>query len=94
MAGGVALNCVANSKIVNEGLFNKIWIQPAAGDAGGAIGAAYACFYIWGRQERRQLKNPDAMHGAYLGPEYDDKDILKVINKYGAVYTHFETFDD
>ena len=94
MAGGVALNCVANSKIADEGLFDKIWVQPAAGDAGGAIGAAYAAFYIWGGNERCITPGVDGMHGAYLGPEYNDKDILKVINTFSAAFTRFENFDE
>ena len=71
MAGGVALNCVANGKLLRRGTFKDIWIQPAAGDAGGALGAALAAWHIVRGQER-QLPNPalDNMQGAYLGPEF------------------------
>lgn len=92
MAGGVALNCVANGKLLKEGIFKDIWIQPASGDAGGALGAAYAGWYIW-KGERRTVEQPDSMKGAYLGPSYDDKSILNTIRKYNASYTHYDNFD-
>jgi len=94
MAGGVALNCVANGKIANTGLFENIWIQPAAGDAGGALGAAYAAYYIGGKNERNINISSDSMKGAYLGPQYADKQILNVIRKYNAGYVYFENFND
>ena len=75
MAGGVALNCVANGKLLRRGTFQDIWIQPAAGDAGGALGAAYAAWHIGLEQERTQVSVPDAMQGSYLGPAFDDIDI-------------------
>jgi carbamoyltransferase len=93
MAGGVALNCVANSKLARSAIFEYIWIQPAAGDAGGALGAAYAVYHIWGKGERKTNVSSDAMKGAYLGPKYDDKHILNVIRKYEADYLYFENFD-
>lgn len=93
MAGGVALNSVANGHLLKEGLFEDIWIQPAAGDAGGALGAAYAVWYIGDRNERKIIADPDAMQGSYLGPEFGDKDILKVASRYQADYKHFENFD-
>jgi carbamoyltransferase len=93
MAGGVALNCVANSKIAKAGIFDDIWIQPAAGDAGGSLGAALAAYHIWGKKERK-LQYPDAMKNAYLGPRYDDKHILNMIHRYDAVFTHFVNDDD
>jgi carbamoyltransferase len=93
MAGGVALNCVANGKLQQEGIFEEVYIQPAAGDAGGALGAALAAEHINFEQPRTVI-SPDAMQGSYLGPEYSDLDILKVARKYKAVYTHFENFDD
>lgn len=93
MAGGVALNCVANGKLQQEGIFDEVYIQPAAGDAGGALGAALAAEHISFEQPRTVIK-PDAMQGSYLGPEYSDLDILKVARRYKAVYTHFENFDD
>jgi len=94
MAGGVALNCVANGKIANAGLFENIWIQPASGDAGGSLGAAYAAYYIGRKEERNINISPDSMKGAYLGPQYNDKHILNVIRKYGAGYSYFENFND
>lgn len=93
MAGGVALNCVANSRIQDEGIFKNIWIQPAAGDAGGALGAAYAAYHIYHDREKIISYN-DLMKGAYLGPEYDDKAILRIIKKQGASYQHYNDFDE
>lgn len=84
LAGGVALNCVSNGKIRESGLFKNIWIQPAAGDAGGAVGAAMATWYIHEKKERKVV-TPDAMSGAYLGPEFTDKDIENMIRKTGAI---------
>ena len=76
IAGGVALNCVANGKLAKSGLFKDIWIQPAAGDAGGAVGAAYSAWHQeLGHQETPTL--PDAMHGGF-GPEYSDSEIRTV----------------
>ncbi|TWI94559.1 carbamoyltransferase [Mucilaginibacter frigoritolerans] len=92
MAGGVALNCVANSKVAKSGIFENIWIQPAAGDAGGALGAAYAAYHIWGKGERKKHGFADAMKGAFLGPQYDDKYILRAIRKYEVGFSHFENF--
>ncbi len=93
MAGGVALNSVANGKLLKEGIFKDIWIQPAAGDAGGALGAALSAWYTWMGKERAVNNNPDSMKGAYLGPEYGKKDIERVIRKYDAPFEHFENFD-
>src|SRR5258708_34108963 len=93
IAGGVALNCVANSKIAKAGLFEKIWIQPAAGDAGGALGAAYAAYHISYQQERKRTPGFDGMMGAYLGPSCKEKDILSFIRRYEAAYDYFENFD-
>ena len=90
MAGGVALNSVANGKLLATGLFKDIWIQPAAGDAGGALGAAYLGWYLWLGNERKVYNQPDAMKGAYLGPEFSEKDTLGIIRRYGAEYEHFE----
>lgn len=94
MAGGVALNCVANSKILNAGIFDHIWIQPAAGDAGGALGAVYAAYYIGHKKERKYSLPSDSMNHSYLGPQYSDKDILRVINKYEAPNDYFKNFND
>jgi len=93
MAGGVALNCVANGKILNQKLFDDIWIQPASGDAGGALGAALAGWHI-GYNRSRTLQLPDGMHGSLLGPEFADKDIQKIIQKYNAKANHFQDFDE
>ena len=75
LAGGVALNCVANGKIQADKFFEQIWIQPAVGDAGGALGAALAAFHLYQGRPRQVTSNPDAMLGAYLGPEYCDEEI-------------------
>lgn len=93
MAGGVALNCVANSKIANAGIFENVWIQPAAGDSGGAVGAAYAAHHIYFDQPRT-VAAADSMSGAYLGPEYADKDISKVMNKYEADASYYPDFNE
>ena len=85
MAGGVALNCVANGKIVRDGAFENLWVQPAAGDAGGAIGAALAAWHTEFGNERKVV-NGDAMRGSYLGPEYDQADIEKRLKDCGAVF--------
>ncbi|MFN1835871.1 carbamoyltransferase [Balneola sp. MJW-20] len=84
MAGGVALNCVANGKIQDAGIFDKIFIQPAAGDAGGAVGAALAVHYLY-FENKRSVVQPDAMKGAYLGPEYHNLDIDRSLKKLNAV---------
>lgn len=94
MAGGVALNSVANGKLKKSGLFKDIWIQPAAGDAGGALGAAYLGWHLWKGKKRFVNNKPDAMKGAYLGPEYDEKSTLGVISKYNAKHEHFKDFDE
>jgi len=94
MAGGVALNCVANSKIAKAGIFDNIWIQPAAGDAGGALGAALAAYYIWAGFERIPPPGFDGMKNAYLGPQYDDKQLLNVIRKYNALYHYYDDFEE
>ena len=93
LAGGVALNCVANGKILNSGIFKDIFIQPAAGDAGGALGAAFAAYHIYFDKKRTFDINNDKMKGAYLGPEYSDKDIILTSRKFKAVYKKFDDFD-
>ncbi len=93
MAGGVALNCVANGKLLREGLFKDIWIQPAAGDAGGALGAAYAAWHIGQQKNRSGNGRQDAMQGAYLGPSFGQSAIQRVINKFGAPAETYEDFD-
>ena len=85
LAGGVALNCVANGKILKEKIFDNIWIQPAAGDAGGSLGAALALWHI-DRNNPRKINPKDDMQGSYLGPEYKQNEIEKELDKLGAVY--------
>ena len=86
LAGGVALNCVANGILLRENIFDKIWIQPAAGDAGGALGAALSTWYFHHGNERPVTKERDAMKGAYLGPEFSVAEIEAELNHCGAVY--------
>ena len=86
MAGGVALNCVANGKILKKNFFENIWIQPAAGDAGGSLGAALAFWYQELGNKRDSILNKDEMKGSYLGPSFDDNQVLKVLNSLGAKY--------
>ena len=93
LAGGVALNSVANGKILKSGLFDDVWIQPAAGDAGGAVGAAFAVWHIAEGNARNQNFHPDMMRGAFLGPEFSDKDIRKTIDRYDAHTRFYEEFD-
>ncbi len=92
LAGGVALNCVANGKIKEAGIFKEIFIQPAAGDAGGALGAAYAAHHIYQKNERR-VNPSDAMQGAYLGPAFERKEVGKMIRKYSASSEEITDFD-
>ena len=92
MAGGVALNCVSNFHLRESGLFKDVWVQPAAGDAGGALGAALAAYYMWHGGER-VVQDGDSMHGAFLGPQFSDEDALRVVRKYGATATVHDTFD-
>jgi carbamoyltransferase len=93
MAGGVALNCVSNGKIYENGLFEGLWIQPAAGDAGGSLGAALTGWYQYLGLQR--VVNPsDSMQGSYLGPSYSDQDIRKLILRYDIPHTYFENPDD
>ncbi len=85
MAGGVALNCVANGKILRDGAFKDIWVQPAAGDAGGAVGAALAAWHRELGNDRKVVK-PDSMRGAYLGPAYSQEEIERRLTACGAVF--------
>ncbi len=86
LAGGVALNCVANGKLLKEGVFDQIWIQPAAGDAGGAIGAAYGAYHLK-LNKPRTVQASDAMSGSYLGPSYSQSDIEQRLTSAGACFT-------
>jgi carbamoyltransferase len=92
LAGGVALNCVGNGRILRERLFDAIWIQPAAGDAGGALGAAYAVWHQYLNQPRvAPAPSPagavDAQHGSYLGPSYTNEQIEESLRSFGATWT-------
>jgi carbamoyltransferase len=85
LAGGVALNCVANGKLLRDGSFANLWIQPAAGDAGGALGAALAGYYVHGGQPRQApAQGRDAMQGSYLGPQFEQADIEQRLHAAGA----------
>ena len=86
LAGGVALNCVANGILLRENIFNNIWIQPAAGDAGGALGAALSAWYLHHNNERTVSKERDTMKGGYLGPEFSEAEIEAELKACGAVY--------
>ena len=93
MAGGVALNCVSNGKIYESGLFEDLWIQPAAGDAGGSLGAALAVWYQH-LNHQRVVDPSDSMLGSYLGPSYENHEISKLIHRFDIPHRHFEDFDD
>ena len=90
LAGGVALNCVGNGRVLREGPFDNIWIQPAAGDAGGALGAAQ---FVWYQllENQRMIQKPDGQQGSLLGPNYDDSMIQNILDEKGAKY---ETYPD
>ena len=92
MAGGVALNCVANGKLLRSGLYKDIWIQPASGDAGGALGAALAGWHIHLDKPREIVAGCDSMKGTLLGPEYGARKILKLARKYQAPYHAYDDF--
>lgn len=87
MAGGVALNCVANGILLREGVFDNIWIQPAAGDAGGALGAALGAYHILHGKDRKISTSRDAMRGSYLGPEYKPDEIETALTAAKAKFT-------
>ena len=93
LAGGVALNCVSNGNILKNGPFENIWTQPAAGDAGGALGAALAIHYMHLKNERNTNGN-DFQFGSLLGPKYSDEEILKTLEKFEAKYTKYETEEE
>ena len=86
LAGGVALNCVVNGILLREKIFDNIWIQPAAGDAGGALGAALSAWYLHHKKDRKVSSERDAMKGSYLGPEFSDSEIEDELKACGAVY--------
>ena len=86
LAGGVALNCVANGVLHRENIFDNIWIQPAAGDSGGAVGAALAVYHLGLGRERVLKPNSDAMSGSFLGPEYSHNEVVARLKASGAVF--------
>lgn len=90
LAGGVALNCVANGKILNQKIFENTYVQPAAGDAGGALGAALAAYHIYFENDKKETANYDNMQGSYLGNHIQQGEILKLINKHKAPFYCFE----
>ncbi len=90
LAGGVALNCVANGKLLESGLFKDLFIQPAAGDAGGALGAAYAAHHIHHGAARDMAEQPDAMRGGYLGPDITTQDVERTARRYSAPFHRFD----
>jgi carbamoyltransferase len=94
MAGGVALNCVANGKLLKQNIFKEIFIQPAAGDAGGALGAAQVSYYMFYEQARTATNDSDQMQGALLGPDFSDKEVLTAFKKHKAVYARIDNFEE
>ena len=93
LAGGVALNCVANGLIIKENIFKNIYIQPAAGDAGGSLGAALSIYYQYFNKERVVEKTKDKMRGSYLGPMYSDKEINHMNKKFKTNFSKYEDFE-
>ncbi|HET7362983.1 MAG TPA: carbamoyltransferase N-terminal domain-containing protein, partial [Burkholderiales bacterium] len=91
LAGGVALNCVANGKLLRDGCYERLWLQPAAGDAGGALGAAQVAYYLHAKRPRHVNGAMDGMRGGYLGPQYSNDEIAQRLRAAGAV---FEALDD
>lgn len=94
LAGGVALNCVANSKLFDKKIFDDVWIQPASGDAGGALGAAYAAYYLYFQKQRVIKDKEDSMQGSYLGPEHGNDEIKRTFDSLQASYTYIPEFND
>ena len=92
LAGGVALNCVANGKILKSGIFKNIWVQPASGDAGGSIGAALL-FYYMGLKNFRKITNIDKMTSSYLGPKFSNDEILRILNIAKANFRKMQSRD-
>ena len=90
LAGGVALNCVANGVLKKSKIFDDIWIQPAAGDAGGALGAALVVYFLKLGNKRKKSLIGDKMQGSYLGPAYSSKEIKHELNELGAIYSKYE----
>ncbi len=93
LAGGVALNCVVNGILLRKRIFDNVWIQPAAGDAGGALGAALSIWYLHHKKKRKVSSGLDSMKGAYLGPDFEDKEIESTLKACGAIYKKLEEED-
>src|SRR5262249_14287715 len=96
LAGGVALNCVANGRIQREGIFERLWIQPAASDAGGALGAALAAWHSFSPTETDKTTSTaapkqDEMHASLLGPEFSDEEIATTLNAHEAFFERLST---
>lgn len=94
LAGGVALNCVANGKILKEKIFDKVWVQPAAGDAGGAIGAALFVWYSYLGNSRKVNERDDEQFGSLLGPKYSHDEIRKFLNKNNIAFKHYQNEEE
>ena len=91
LSGGVALNCVANGKLIKEKIFKNLWIQPAAGDAGGSLGASLAYWYNnLGSKRELEDHNIDNMSGSYLGPEHSNLEIEETLNNCSAIYDKYD----
>jgi carbamoyltransferase len=93
LAGGVALNCVANGRILREGIFDDLWIQPASGDAGGALGAALAAWHLHSGKERNADEKKDSMRGSFLGPSYPDDEIATFLSENGILHRRLADVD-
>ena len=94
LAGGVALNCVANGRLLREGIFERLWIQPAASDAGGALGAALAAWHTERNQNTPPPKKTDTMRGSLLGPEYTEEEIEATLRSHGAKFRRLQSIDE
>lgn len=94
LAGGVALNCVVNGKLLKENVFKNIYIQPAAGDAGGALGAALSVHHLYYNGERKTDNKTDIMFGAYLGPDYSEKEVVLMNRRVKAIYEKYGKFNE
>ena len=94
MAGGVALNCVVNGKLLQQDFLENLYIQPAAGDAGGALGAALATNYIYFDSDRTIIKNIDPMKGTYLGPSFSEKEVITMSKKVKGNYIKHQDYLD
>jgi len=93
LAGGVALNCVANGRLLREQIFDQVWVQPAAGDAGGALGAALSAWHLHYKRERQLPSGRDGMKGAYLGPEFTADEVEKILESCRANYIKLQEKD-